>query len=127
MVRDGPATIAILSANTVVERVLAQLLEGSGFHARLIKASSTQVVDERQLESVDLVLLSPSLTSSSYDTILDSIRSTQKRTSESPPMPVIALCTLTKESPLVGEAVRSVAWPLPFEHLVEEIQAMLDR
>ena len=85
------------------------------------------MVDKQQLAGVDLVLLSPSLTSSSRDAILGVLRSTQQRTSENPPMPVIALCTLTKEAPLAGEAVRSVAWPVPLELLVEEIEAMLDR
>src|SRR5215213_7787905 len=86
--REQPATIAILGANTVVERVLAQLLEGFGYHVRLLKASSTQMVDKQQLAGVDLVLLSPSLTSSSRDAILGVLRSTQQRTSENSPMPV---------------------------------------
>src|SRR5215211_6796802 len=125
--KQQPTTIAILGANTVVEKVLAQLLEAEGYSTRLLKTSSTQVVDEQQLAGVDLVLLSPSLTSSSRDAILGVLRSTQQRTSENSPMPVIALCTLTKEAPLAGEAVRSVAWPVPLELLVEEIEAMLDR
>jgi hypothetical protein len=38
---------------------------------------------------------------------------------------VIALCTTMREAPLDGEAVRSVPWPIPFERLVGEIEAML--
>jgi hypothetical protein len=30
-----------------------------------------------------------------------------------------------REAPLDGEAVRSVPWPIPFERLVGEIEAML--
>jgi hypothetical protein len=30
-----------------------------------------------------------------------------------------------REAPLVEEAVRSVPWPIPFEHLAQEIEAML--
>jgi hypothetical protein len=125
--KQQPTTIAILGAKTVVEKTLAQLLEGFCYYARLLKASSAGVVEERQLESVDLLLLSPDLTSSSCDAVIDSIRSTQQRTSENPPIPVIALFPLTKEPSLVGEAVRSVAWPVPLERLVEEIDTMLDR
>jgi hypothetical protein len=121
---EPTTTVAILGANTVVEKVLAQLLEGFGYRVKLIKSSSTQMVDEQQLSGVDLVLLSPSLTSGACDAILDSARSTSPRTTDSL-MPVIALCTLTKETPLVEKAVRSVPWPIPFERLVEEIEALL--
>lgn len=121
-----PTTIAILGTNTVVEKVLAQLLEAEGYSARLIKTSSTQMVEEHQLSGADLVLLSPSLTSGDCDALLDALRSTPQRTKTNSPIPVIALCSFTKEAPLVEEAVRSVPWPIPFGHLAQEIEAMLE-
>ena len=43
------ATIAILGANTLAERILVQLLEGEGYSVRLLKTSSAAVVvDEQQ-------------------------------------------------------------------------------
>jgi hypothetical protein len=38
----------------------------------------------------------------------------------------MALCNPTKEAPLDGEAVRRVPWPIPFERLVKEIEALLE-
>jgi hypothetical protein len=122
---NQPTTVAILGANTVVEKVLAQLLEVEGYSTRLLKASSTGVADKQQLAGVDLVLLSPSLTSGDCEALLDALRSTLQRTTTNSPIPVIALCSPMREAPLVEEAVRSVLWPVPFEHLVEEIEAML--
>jgi len=121
-----PTTIAILGANTVVEKALAHLLEGEGYSTRLLKASSTGVVEEQQLAGVDLVLLSPSLTSGDCEALLDSLRSTPHRTTTNSPIPVIALCSPMSDAPLVEEAVRSVLWPVPFEHLAREIEAMLE-
>jgi|SRR5215218_7830239 len=97
--KQQPTTIAILGANTVVEKVLAQLLEAEGYSTRLLKTSSTQVVDEQQLAGVDLVFLSPTLTSGDCEALLDSLRSSPHRTTANSPIPVIALCTLTKEEP----------------------------
>jgi hypothetical protein len=125
--RQPRATVAILGAKTVVEKALAQLLEAEGYSTKLIKASSTEIaVDEQQLSGVDLVMLSPSLTSGACDAILDSLRSTPQRTKTNSPIPVIALCSPMREAPLVEEAARSVLWPVPFEHLAREIEAMLE-
>jgi hypothetical protein len=46
--REHPptTTVAIIGANTVVERALAQLLEGEGYSISLLKSSSTGVVEE---------------------------------------------------------------------------------
>ena len=53
--REHPptTTVAIIGANTVVERALAQLLEGEGYSIRILKSSTTGVVEE-QLDGVDL-------------------------------------------------------------------------
>jgi CheY-like chemotaxis protein len=128
---DRPATtIAILGANTLLERVLAQLLEGFGYSVSLLKSSPKEVVDEQQPGGVDLVVLSPNLTSGACDAILGALRSTSHRrrtTQTSSPIPVIVLCTTAKEAPLVEEAVRIVPWPVPLEHLAGEIEAFLAR
>src|SRR5215212_7598218 len=129
--QQQPATtLAILGTNTVAERVLAQLLEGFGYSVRLLKTSSKGIVEEQQLGGVDLVVLSPTLTSGACDAILGALRSTaQRRTTganANPPIPLITLCTPTREIPLVEEAVRTLPWPVPLEHLVEEIEAMLE-
>src|SRR5215204_3722544 len=117
-------TLAIIGASTVVERVLAQLLEGEGYSIRLLKSSSTGVVEE-QLDGVDLVVLSPGLTSGACEAFLGTLRSTPQRRTANPHIQVIALCTSMREAPLDGEAVRSVPWPIPFERLVGETEAML--
>src|SRR5215211_6065268 len=121
-----PTTIAILGTKTVVEKTLAQLLEVEGYSTRLLKTSSTQAVNEQQLAGVDLVLLSPGLTRGDCEALLGSLRSTPQRTTTNSPIPVIALCSPMSEAPVVEEAVRSVLWPIPFEHLAEEIEAMLE-
>ena len=99
-------TVAIVGANTVVESTLAGVVE-------------------EQLDGVDLVLLSPGLTSGAWEALLGALRSTPQRSTANPRIRVIALCTPMREAPLDGEVVRSVPWPIPFERLVGEIEAML--
>jgi len=124
--KQQPTTVAILGAKTMVEKALAQLLEGEGYSTRLLKASSTGVLEEQQLAGVDLAVLSPSLTNSACEALLGALRSTPQRTTTTSRIAVIALCTLTREATLDEEAVRSVPWPIPFEHLVGEIEALLE-
>ena len=80
---------------------------------------------EEQLDGVDLVVLSPGLTSGVCEAFLGTLRSTPQRRTANPRIQVIALCTSMREAPLDGEAVRSVPWPIPFERLVGETEAML--
>jgi hypothetical protein len=117
-------TVAIIGANTVVERALVQLPEGEGYSIRLLKSSSTVVLEE-QLGGVDLVVLSLGLTSGSWQALLGALRSAPQSSTANPLIRVIALCTPMREAPLDGEAVRSVPWPIPFEGLVGGIEAML--
>jgi hypothetical protein len=117
-------TVTIVGANTVVESALAQLLEGEGYSIRLLKSSYTGVVEE-QLEGVDLVVLSPGLTSGACAAFPGALRSTPQSSTANPRIRVIALRSPMREAPLDGEAVRSVPWPIPFERLVGEIEAML--
>ena len=115
---------AIIGANTVVESGLAQLLEGEGYSIRLLKSSTTGVVEE-QLDGVDLMVLSPGLTSGACEALLGALRSHPDRRTANPRIRVIALCTPMREAPLDGEAVRSVSWTIPIERLVGEIEVML--
>jgi hypothetical protein len=108
----------------VVESALAQLLEGEGYSIRRLRSSSTGVVEE-QLDRVDLVVLSPGLTSGAYEALLGTLRSTPQRRTANPRIRVIVLHTPMREASLDSEAVRSVPWPIPFERLVGEIEAML--
>jgi hypothetical protein len=78
-----------------------------------------------QLGGVDLVVLSLGLTSGSWQALLGALRSAPQSSTANPLIRVIALCTPMREAPLDGEAVRSVPWPIPFEGLVEGIEAML--
>ena len=75
--------------------------------------------------TLDLVVLSAGLTSGACEAFLGALRSTPERSIANPHIRVIALCTPMREAPLDGEAVRSVPWPIPFERLVGEIEAML--
>ena len=74
---------------------------------------------------MDLVVLSPGLTSGACEALLGALRSTPDRSTANPHIRVIALCTPMREAPQDTEAVRSVPWPIPFERLVGEIEAML--
>jgi CheY-like chemotaxis protein len=125
--QNQPTTLAILGTSMVVERVLVRLLEGEGYSVRLLKTSTAGVVDEQQLGDVDLVVLSPSLTSDARDAILDVLRTIpHRRSGAKAPIPVVALCAPTKEEPpLVEEGVKGMPWPISSERLVEEIEASL--
>jgi hypothetical protein len=50
-----PTTVAILGAHTLVEDILARLLEEEGYDARILEAYPTGVVDEL-LDGVDAFL-----------------------------------------------------------------------
>ena len=62
----------------MVESALAQLLEGEGYSIRLLKSSTTVVVEE-QLDGVDLVVLSRGLTNGAWEALLAALRSTPQR------------------------------------------------
>ena len=140
-----PSVVAILGANTVVDKTLAQLLEGKGYSIKLIETSSPTEMAEEQLGGVDVVLLAPSLTTDACDTFLDALRrsaSQRRRTAAAmslPPLRVITLCSPSmeeqeqEEAPLQKEEdeqvlrIRRVPWPtIRFERVVEEIEAALE-
>jgi|SRR5215207_2670590 len=110
--RQPTTTVAIIGANTMVESALAQLREGEGYSIRLLKFSSTGVVEE-QLDGVDLVVHSPGLTSGAYEALLGTLRSTPQRRTANPRIRVIVLHTPMREASLDGEALSSMPYPIP--------------
>ena len=116
-----PPTIAILGCDTVVGRSISVLLEGSGYHTRLLEAYPTGGVDEL-LEGAHLLLLTPRVDKGVREAFVGAMG---KSTPQRAEMPVIVLCTATEEAPLEKEGVISVAWPCETKVLVERIEAAL--
>jgi hypothetical protein len=125
----------------VVEKALAQLLEGEGYATRVLKPFPMReaLVDEEEEMPVgggaDLMVLAPSVSTSECEAFFAARRrrTNPHRTTSSPssssPIPVIVLCTPMREAPPLLEeeeqAVRSVAWPTSRERLVREIEDVL--
>jgi hypothetical protein len=127
--------VAILGSDTVVENALAQLLTGEGYSTTVLKTSpmgEALVEEEMPLGGgADLVVLTPSLSTSECDAFLAARRRTTPHRTTPPPssIPVIVLCSPMKEAPSLLEeeeqAVRSVLWPTSRERLVGEIEDVL--
>jgi hypothetical protein len=116
-----PTTIAILGSDTVVGRSLSVLLEGSGYHTRLLDAYPTGIVDEL-LEGAHLLLLTPRVDEGVREAFLGAMG---KSTPQRAEMPMIALHTVLEEDPPEKEGVISVPWPCETNVLVERIEAAL--
>jgi hypothetical protein len=116
-----PTTIAILGCDTVVGRSISVLLEGSGYHTRLLDAYPTGVVDEL-LEGAHLLLLTPRVDEGVREAFLGAMG---KSTPQKAEMPVIALSTAVEEDLPEKEGVISVPWPCETKVLVHRIEAAL--
>jgi hypothetical protein len=114
-----PPTIAILGSDTVVGRSLSVLLEGSGYHNRLLDSYPTGVVDEL-LEGAHLLLLTPRVDEGVREAFLGAMG---KSTPQKADIPVIALSTNTEEDLPEKEGVQSVPWPCETKVLVDHIEA----
>jgi hypothetical protein len=114
-----PTTIAILGADTLVEDILAWLLQDEGYNTRLLEAYPEGVVDEL-LDGVDLLLLVTGLSPDVHGTFLD-ITSSIPRAAR---MPVLTPSPTLKEA-LLDELATSVPWRSPFDALVQEIHDAL--
>ncbi len=120
--RSGTTTlVAILGANSLVEGILARLLEEEGYYVRHLEAHPTRVVDE-PLEGVDLLLLAPGLNAEVREGFLEATRSTQ----ETATIPVLTFSDALKIA-LLDELSASASWRTLFEKLVGQIGAALQR
>jgi hypothetical protein len=114
-------TIAILGCDTVVGRSLSVLLEGSGYHTRLLDSYPTGVVDEL-LEGAHLLILTPRVDQGVREAFLGAMG---KSTPQKADMPVIALTTAVEEDLPEKEGVIRVPWPCETKILVERIEAAI--
>jgi hypothetical protein len=112
-----PATIAILGADTLLEDILARLLEREGYSTRHLKAYPTGLLDGLR-EGVDLLLLTPGLDAEVRGAFLEAMRSTPKTAA----VPVLSLSAALKLA-LLDELGASASWRSLFEELVGQIGA----
>ncbi len=116
---SSTTTVAILSADTLVEDILARLLECEGYNTRLLEAYPADLVDEL-LDGVDLLLLAPSLSPDVRGAFLSNMRSTPKTAA----IPVLSLSP-TLSLALLDELAASAPWQSLFEELLDEIETAL--
>lgn len=114
----GPTTIAILGGNSVAGRALEALLQGVGYDTRLIE-DPPESTPEQLLEGVRLLLLAPTLSAESRETLLAEMGSTLEATN----IPVLTLSTTIKEA--LGDGPVSIPWPCRLEELTKKIEAAL--
>src|SRR5215208_4995502 len=113
-----PTTIAILGGYSVAGRALEVLLQGVGYDTRLIEDSSERP-PEQLLEGVRLLLLAPTLSAESRETLLAEMGSALAAAS----IPVLTLSTSLKEALAGGPAF--IPWPCRLEDLTKKIEATL--
>src|SRR5215212_9186897 len=113
-----PTTIAILGGNSVAGRALEALLQGVGYDTRLIEDPPERSA-EQLLEGVRLVLLAPTLSAESRETLLAEMGSTLDAIN----IPVLTLSTSLKEALAGGPAF--IPWPCRLEDLTRKIEAAL--
>jgi len=113
-------TIAILGGNSVAGRALEALLQGVGYDTRLIE-DPPERSPEQLLEGVRLLLLAPTLSAESRETLLAEMGSTLDAAN----IPVLTLSTSLKEALAGGPAF--IPWPCRLEDLTKKIEAALLR
>src|SRR5919112_678789 len=113
-----PTTIAILGGNSVAGRALEALLQGVGYDTRLIE-DPPERSPEQLLEGVRLLLLAPTLSAESRETLLAEMSSTLDAAN----IPVLTLSTSLKEALAGGPAF--IPWPCRLEDLTKKIEAAL--
>ena len=92
--REQPTTttvVAILGANTLVEGILARLLEEEGYSTRHLEAYPTGLV-EGLLEGVDILLLAPGLKDGAREGFLEAMNTTP----ETAAIPVLTFTYLSR-------------------------------
>lgn len=114
----APTTIAILGGNSVAGRALEALLQGVGYDTRLIE-DPPERSPEQLLEGVRLLLLAPTLSAESRETLLAEMGSTLDAAN----IPVLTLSTSLKEALVEGPTF--IPWPCRLEDLTKRIEAVL--
>jgi hypothetical protein len=113
-------TIAVLGGNSVAGRALEALLQGVGYDTHLIE-DPPERSPEQLLEGVRLLLLAPTLSAESRETLLAEMGSTLDVAN----IPVLTLSTTLKEAP--GDGPVFIPWPCRLEDLTKKIEAALLR
>ncbi len=117
-----PPTVAILGANTLLDRVLARLLEDEDYDTRLLEAHPSGLIDEL-LDGVGVLLLSPYLDADERCGLLNALRSTSEAAQR---VPVLSL-SVPLQVALLDELAINASWQSLFEGLVREIEAASGR
>jgi hypothetical protein len=104
----------------VAGRALEALLQGVGYDTRLIE-DLPESPPAQLLEGVRLLLLAPTLSAESRETLLADMGSTLKSAN----IPVLTLSTTLKEALSDGHAL--IPWPCRLEDLTKKIEAALLR
>ena len=101
-------------------RALEALLQGVGYDTRLIE-DPPEGNPEQCLDGVRLLLLAPTLSAESRETLLVELGGTL----ESRDIPVLTLSTGFREA--LGDSRASIPWPCRIEDLTKKIEATLLR
>src|SRR5918993_5005473 len=115
-----PTTIAILGGNSVAGRALEALLQGVGYDTRLVEDPPEKPA-EQLLEGVRLLLLAPTLSAETRESLLAEMGSSLDAAN----IPVLTLSTSLKEALAGGPAF--IPWPCRLEDLTRKIEAALLR
>lgn len=116
--QEPTTTIALLSGNQLVSRVIKSLLKDFGHEVRLLEETS-EAYKEGIFEDIDLVLLAHTLSDGFQRAFLTSMRREPKTAS----MPVLTLSTALEET--VADRSGFVPWPCRIEELARHIEAAL--
>ena len=101
-------------------RALEVLLQGVGYDTRLVEDPPERPA-EQLLEGVRLLLLAPTLSAESRETLLAEMGSSLDAAN----IPVLTLSTTLKEAP--GDGPVFIPWPCRLEDLTKMIEAALLR
>ena len=119
MLPETRTTVAILSDNPLVGRVLELLLKSAGYGVRLLEDPAAQRVED-SLEGVDIVLLGRGLSDGRREDFLGALASTL----ETATIPVLSFSPGPERARAVED--RLVPWPCRIEDLAREIEAALE-
>ena len=116
MLPETRTTVAILSGNPLVDRVLELLLEDAGYEVRLLEEREAFRAEDL-LDGVDVLLIGRGLGDDRREDFLRAMVSTL----ETATIPVLALTPGPKGA--LAEEDRLVPWPCRIEDLAREIDA----